>query len=192
MVAGLAALADKPGIDWIAILVSASDPEVLLDLSALAWFDDRVTAVSGLLIDDGELRWSGAQFLPGGGLLDPYVGQQFASGGYHGQLWCQRCVDVAAPVNVLIRASALVRVVAESAPDGPDALMTSLGLAAQERGELVAVTPHVQAALPPGSAGWLPVDRAGRLIGKPALALGSRWYDGRLEVERPYSRPGLA
>ena len=173
-------------------MISTSDGEALLDLSALAWFDERVIAVSGLLIDDGKLSWSGAQFMPGGRLFDPYVGQRFSGGGYHGQLWCQRCVDVAAPINVLIRASALVRVTADFAPDGPDALMTGLGLAAQERGELVAVTPHLQAPMPPGGASWLPVDRAGRLIGKAALTDGSRWYDGRLEVERPYCRPGLA
>ena len=116
------------------------------------------------------------------------------SGGYHGELWCQRCVDVPAPVNVLIRAAAITRAIAlnnDSAPRFPDYLMAMLGLDAHLRGEFIAITPHVQAA-PPKSLALPPLDRAGRLAGAAALERGSRWYDGRLEVEWPYKMPKMA
>jgi GT2 family glycosyltransferase len=184
----VAGMASKPGVDWLAILLSPQDQRGLIELSAIALFDPRVTAVSGLLTDkDGQtIRWSGGFFLPGGRIMDPYAGRPFAEGGYHGQLWCQRCVDVPAPVNLLVRTDAIRRVVARLDKDARlDDLMLILGLDAHERGDLIAVTPHLRAEMP--KATLLPLDRSGLLIGKSSLKTGSRWYDGRLNPDEPYS-----
>ena len=186
------AAAREPGVEWIAILLNPAEHAGLLELSAVAHFDPRVNAVCGLLVDDGVVSWSGGVFRPGGDLLDPYAGQTMASGGYHGLLWCQRCIDVAAPVNVLIRAAAVTRVAARSALSSADSLMAMIGLDAHERGEFVAVTPHLCAPSPNRSLILPPRDRCGLLVGNASLAEGSRWYDGRLEAERPYKMPGLA
>jgi hypothetical protein len=137
-----------------------------------------------------QVRWSGGLFLPGGRLFDPYAGTRFSEGDYHGQLWCQRVVDVVAPTNVLIRADALQRAAARLGVRDADALMTMLGLEAQENGNFVAVTPHLRVPAAPSSLAPLPLDRLGLLLGSNALAVGSRWYDGRLEAERPYAMPG--
>lgn len=187
---GLLALSRESGSEWIAILREPHDREALLLLSAVAAFDPRIAAVSGLLLKRGttEIMWSGGLFLPGGGVFDPYAGRLFAEGGYHGQLWCQRCVDIAAPVNVLLRTSVIARI-AERLTDGAgaDGLMVQIGIDAHERGDLVAVTPHLRAQdLRTQGGGILPLDRAGSALGSPALAAGSRWYDGRLSSRRPY------
>lgn len=188
--AGLLAAAGAPAVEWIAILLAPDDAQALLELSAVAWFDPRINAVCGLLVDDDRtVRWSGGLFLPGGRLFDPQAGQPFAAGGYHGELWCQHCVDVAAPVNVLIRAAALRRAAARPGVAGADGLMTMLGFDAHERGEFIAVTPHLRAPAPPPALVLPPLDRAGLLLGDPALRRGSRWYDGRLDSEKPYTMP---
>jgi hypothetical protein len=186
-------LAAASGAEWIAILVEIADEQTVRDLSAIALFEPRINAVCGVLIDDKRMvNWSGGLFLPYGGVFDPYNGQRFPGGGYHGELWCQRCIDVAAPVNVLIRATALRRVAALAGVTCADALMVMLGVDAHRRDELIAVTPHVQAPPPPKSVVLPPLDRAGLLTGTPALERGSRWYDERLEVERPYKMPEMA
>jgi glycosyltransferase involved in cell wall biosynthesis len=189
-VAGLVAAAKEPGVDWLAILLSPRDPRALLELSAVGWLDPRIVAVSGLLTEpDGPIvRWSGGLFLPGGRLFEPYAGKAFADGGYHGQLWCQRCVDVPAPVNVLIRATSLVQAAARMpASAGADGLMVMLGLIAHEHGNFVAVTPHLRDVHPPASIAMPPMDRHGVALGTRALERGSRWYDGRLGIDPPYS-----
>jgi hypothetical protein len=185
-VAGLLAAAGEN--EWLAVLLSPEDPRGLLELSALAWLEPRLAAVSGLLMaaDETTIRWSGGLFLPGGRLLDPYFGKSFAQSGYHGQLYCQRCVDVAAPVNLLVRTD-LLRNATERLPAdaGPDAVMAMLGLLAHEHNRLMAVTPLLRAKLPPNVP--LPLDRAGLLLGNPTLEKGSRWYDGRLSADEPYT-----
>ena len=114
-VCGLMAAASEGGAEWIAILVETGDEQTVLELSAIALFEPRINAVCGVLIDENRtVNWSGGLFLPRGRILDPYNGQPFPGGGYHGELWCQRCIDVAAPVNVLIRATAVRR--ASSSP----------------------------------------------------------------------------
>jgi hypothetical protein len=115
-----------------------------------------------------------------------------ATGGYHGQLWCQRCIDVAAPVNVLIRSAALARVAKRLGVSCADDLVAMLGLDAHERGDFVTVTPHLRAPSPNRALLLPPLDRSGLLLGYASLGEGSRWYDGRLEAERPYKMPGLA
>jgi hypothetical protein len=195
---GLAIEASDSDAEWLAILLEPTSEDVVLELSAVALFEPRINAVSGILIDGNRIvHWSGGFFLPHGRIFDPYNGRPFAEGGYHGELWCQRCVDVPAPVNVLIRAAAITRATAlnnGSYPDSADCLMATLGLDAHLRGEFIAITPHVQAAPPksPKSLALPPLDRAGRLAGAAALECGSRWYDGRLEVEWPYKMPKMA
>jgi glycosyltransferase involved in cell wall biosynthesis len=188
-IAALVAAASEPGVDWLAILLSPQDPRPLLELSAVACLDPRVLAVSGLLTDPGGdiLRWSGGLFLPGGRLFDPYAGKAFLGGGHHGQLWCQRCIDVAAPVNVLIRAKALVQAAVRTPESGgQDGLMVMLGLLAHEAREFIAVTPHLRDVLPPASLVMPPLDRHGLVLGTAALEQGSRWYDGRLSLDPVY------
>jgi hypothetical protein len=70
--------------------------------------------------------------------------------------------------------------------------MVMLGVDAHQRGELIAVTPHVKAPPPPKSVVLPPLDRAGLLAGAAALDRGSRWYDGRLEVEWSHKMPKMA
>ena len=188
-VADLVRAANGPGVEWLAILLSPPDPRSLLELSAIAWLDPRIVTVSGILMDrNGQtVRWSGGLFLPNGRLFDPYAGKPFSDGGHQGQLWCQRCIDVAAPVNVLIRAKRLVQAagrIPENA--GPDGLMVMLGLLAHEAGEFIAVTPHLQDIIPPASLVLPPLDRHGLLLGAAALERGSRWYDGRLSLDPVY------
>jgi hypothetical protein len=186
----LNAAASEPNVDWIAILLSPQDQRGPFELSAVGWLDPRIAAVSGLLTDvSGEIvRWSGGLFLPGGKIIDPYFGQRFSDGGYHGQLWCQRCVDIAAPVNLVIRRDALRRGMGRLKPtSGPDALMAMLGLDAHERGEFIAVTPHLRGTLPESLSAALPLDRGGLLSGAAALARGSRWYNGALSADDPYT-----
>jgi hypothetical protein len=190
---GLVAAASEGTAEWIAILAEAADERTVLDLSAIALFEPRINAACGVLLDDNRVvNWSGGFFLPYGRVFDPYNGQPFSGGGYHGELWCQRCIDVAAPVNVLIRVAALRRVAALNGVTCADALMVMLGLDAHQRSELIAVTPHVQAPPPPKSVVLPPLDRAGLLADTPGLDCGSRWYDKRLEVERPYKMPNMA
>jgi GT2 family glycosyltransferase/SAM-dependent methyltransferase len=190
-VSGLRTAAEGAGLKWIAILQDLDSQRALRHLSAPALFDSRVNAVCGVLLDKEDLvRWSGGLFLPGGGLFDPQAGLPIAGGGYRGMLSCQRCIDVAAPVNVLIRAEAIIRVVDRFAVVDADGLMVAIGLDAAERGELVSVTPHLTAVaghdmMPP------PADRRGVVLNNPSLQDGSRWYDGRLEVERPFMMPGF-
>ncbi len=191
--AGLLTCAENPNVTWIAILASGDRETAALELSAPAWLDPRIVAVGGLLMNpDNSVCWSGGLFLPGGRVFDPYNGQPFATGGYHGQLWSQRCVDVVAPVNVLIRVDALRRAAERPGVRDPDSLMTMLGVEAQERGTFIAVTPHLRAQASRQAAVCMPLDRGGLLLDLPALALGSRWYNGCLEVERPYVMPYMA
>jgi hypothetical protein len=70
--------------------------------------------------------------------------------------------------------------------------MVALGLDAHERGDMIAVTPHLQASAALKSLVLPPLDRAGLLEGAVTLERGSRWYDGRLEWERPYKMPEMA
>ena len=189
--AGLKTAAAQDGVEWVALLLGdeMEQGRSLRELSAPALFDKRVNLVSGVLLDSDVVQWSGGLFLPGGRVFDPQAGQAMATGGYQNLLSCQRCVDVGAPVNVLFRAAAILRVLDGFDIKDADGLMVALGLDAHERAEFVCVTPHVRAAAPRGF-GKPPADRRGLALDRPSLVSGSRWYDGRLEVERPYQMPG--
>ena len=187
--AGLRSALKQRDVAWIAILTKVDNMQGLLALSGVARLDDRVRAVSGLVLDgkSGALRWSGGLFASGGIILDPYAGRQMSEGGYHGQLWCQRCVDVAAPINVLIRADSLyeaLEVLDEEA--GPDGLMTTLGVLAQEAGAFIAVTPHLLWADELRNMFPIPNDRRGALVGDVRLVNGGRWYNPKLNIDRVY------
>ncbi len=191
----LVTIANRAGVEWLAILLSPRDPHPLLELSAVGWLDPRIAAVSGVLTDGAGrvVRWSGGLFLPGGRLFDPYAGKPLSDGGHHGLLCCQRAIDVPAPVNVLIRAKALVQAAALT-PEGAgsDCLMVMLGLLAHEGGDIIAVTPHLRDVLPPGALALPPIDRHGLLLGAAAVERGSRWYDGRLGTDPAFGVLGLA
>ena len=189
-VRGLRTAAVKSGSHWIAILLEPHSQSDLRHLSAPALFDRRVNAVCGILLDGNDLvHWSGGVFLPGGRVFDPHAGQPIASGGYRGLLSCQRCIDVAAPVNVLVRSEAIIRVADRFAELDADGFMVAIGLDAAERGELVAVTPILTAF---ASRDMLPpADRQGLVLSNELLQGGSRWYDGRLEIERPFTMPAF-
>lgn len=186
---GLVATARDNNCEWVAVLNKPDDLDALRELSAIALFEPRILAVSGLLLSNDEtIRWSGGVFLPDGRVLDPYYKLPLAAGGDHGRLWCQRCVDFAAPANVLIRASVLREIGENQSCANAEELMVEIGRLAHENGKLVAITPHVLGQ----SDIALPIDRAGRLKSWPGVTHGSRWYDGRLEYDRPYKMPGLA
>ena len=189
-VSGLRAAAEESGLEWIAILLEPDNQDALRYLSAPALFDQRVNAVCGVLLsEEGLVRWSGGVFLPGGRLFDPHAGLPIASGRYHDMLSCQRCIDVAAAVNVLIRTDTIIRVVKRFGVMDADGLMVTIGLDAAERGELISVTPQLTTVADRMIAP--PADRRGLVLDHPSLRDGSRWYDGRLEVDRPFMMPGF-
>jgi hypothetical protein len=188
-IGGLAAIAAETDVEWLAVMLSPADSRGLLELSAIAWLDPRVVAVSGLITeaDNTTIRWSGGMFLPGGGVMDPYRGQSFATTSYHGQLHCQRCVDVPSPINLLIRADSVIKAAAQLPSDAsPDAVVTMLGLVAHEENRLVAATPLVRDKLPPQFSFSLPSAAQHKAFAR-ALENGSRWYDGRLSADVPYT-----
>jgi GT2 family glycosyltransferase len=189
-VSGLRAAAEEPGFEWIAVLLDPRNQRALRDLSAPALFDRQINAVCGVLLDEnGLVEWSGGVFLPGGRLFDPHAGLPITRRGYHEMLSCQRCIDVAAAVNVLIRTDTIIRVVDRFGVVDADGLMVAIGLDAAERGELISVTPHLTAVVDRMMAP--PADRRGIVLNHPSLQNGSRWYDGRLEVDRPFMMPGF-
>ncbi|MEM5422991.1 glycosyltransferase [Paraburkholderia ferrariae] len=188
----LRAVVNEPDTEWVAVLLDGDRERALCELSAAPRFDDRVNAVCGVLVDDsGVLRWSGGVFLPGGRIFDPNIGRTPQSCVYPKMAASQRCIDVAVPVNVMIRVDALARALQRFTVVDADDLMVALGLDAAERGEFISVTPYVSSVAPSGLPCFC-ADRRGLVLNHPSLKDGSRWYDGRLEVERPYHMPGCA
>lgn len=121
--------AEEPSFEWIAVLLDPRNQRALRDLSAPALFDRQINAVCGVLLDEnGLVEWSGGVFLPGGRLFDPHAGLPITRRGYHEMLSCQRCIDVAAAVNVLIRTDTIIRVVDRFGVVDADGLMVAIGL----------------------------------------------------------------
>ncbi|WP_321936407.1 glycosyltransferase [Paraburkholderia sp. J8-2] len=188
----LLAVVNEPDTEWVAVLLDGDRERTLCELSAVPQFDNRVNAVCGVLMNDsGALCWAGGVFLPGGRIFDPNIVRTLQSCVYPKMVDSQRCIDVAAPVNVMIRLDALARALHRFPIVDADDLMVALGLDAAERGELISVTPHVRAIVPSGLPSTC-ADRRGLVLNHPSLTDGSRWYNGRLEVERPYHMPGCA
>lgn len=188
----LRAIVNEPDTEWVAILLDGDQERTLRELSAASRFENRVNAVCGLLVNrSGQLHWSGGVFLPEGRLFDPNARRSLQNCAYPEMAASQRCIDVAAPVNVMIRLDALARALHRFPVVDADGLMVALGLDAAERGEFISVTPHVS-AIAPSTLPSVCADRRGLALNHPSLKNGSRWYDGRLEVERPYHMPGCA
>ena len=163
------------GAEWIALLAPGGEDDALLVLSAPTFLDRRIKVVgSNVVTATGSLVWSGG-FFADGQIVEPAAGQDPSGGGYHGQLYCQRCVDVVAPINVLIEANVL-RETLKAMPEDIAAgeLMIALGLAAAKKGWFVATTPWVETPLHERDRGMLPFDRRGQLRNEP-LAQSSRW-----------------
>ena len=193
------AVAREDGAEWLAILAEGADREaVVRNLFAVALLSPRLAAVSGIVLEQEttRVRWGGACFYPGGLLVDPYGGADFAeTSGYHGQLYCQRCVDVVAPVNVLIRKDALRRVLSSDRTFTFPNLMVALGRDAAENDGLVAVTPHVTCQV---GKDWIAPVRLADPDGQWRPA-SSRWYGPELPyltgeaygiVDQPGAGPG--
>lgn len=174
---------------WIAILLQPeASVEALLHLSAPARLDSRVVAVSGVLLDGSGTRvaWSGGLFTQDGGLLDPYAGGALSNAGYHGQFYCQRCIDVPSPVDLLVRTDVLNKaLVAAGNTADLDAILICLALEIHAAGQFAVTTPHLRGQRPSSWPLPLPLDRKG-LVARAAPPLVSRWY-GALSPEMPYS-----
>jgi len=176
------AVAAASEAEWIAIVADQSpEGDVLRGLFAVSLLDKRVSVVSGIVRDAEEkgVRWAGGFFMPGGLIFDPYSGTDFSRSGYHGQLYCQRCVDVAAPMNVLIRKDILHRVLLKLGPRiTSQKLVVALGLDAAANDELVCVTPHVECFV---RKSWIgPFDDQGLLKEAEIGLTQSRWYNSEL------------
>jgi hypothetical protein len=174
------AIGDNQTAAWIAILDPECDRKsVLSNLFALTLFEQRVVAAGGIVCDEkGEVvKWSGGLFASNKTVFDPYLDHPLGDSGYHGQLYCQRCVDVLAPINLLIRKETVHEVLKKFEFSRFESFTVALGIEAALSGSLVAVTPHVRFSAPSISNIQLPDDREGLLERAviDARCLG-RWY----------------
>jgi len=181
------------GDGWLALLSSEDKQEReenLLALSAIAHWDERVGVVGGVLVkEEGRVLWSGGVFTAAG-VVDPFLDEEWVAGGYHGALYCQRCVDVVAPADVLVRKDRLRDALNAidhgniSATAGN--IMIILGMLAQRSGWLIAVSPYVKRN-PSRSEGFLvPLDRHGIALGSEQPSAYSRWYGSHLDPSLPF------
>jgi GT2 family glycosyltransferase len=179
----LASAQTVDGPEWIAILTEASDREgVLSRLFEVALFDSDVVVVSGIVINNNgqTVYWSGGMFTSENTVMDLYFGRPFSESGYHGQLYCQRCVDVAAPVNVLLRKEFVRRTMAKFGTADYMSFLVALGIEAALLHKYVAVTPHVRHVMSESEVCPLPDDR-GDLLGKMSgFGVIGRWYNPSL------------
>jgi glycosyltransferase involved in cell wall biosynthesis len=170
---------------WVAFTLS-DDPATLCKLSAPAFIDQRVAAVCGILLsqDGSRIEWSGG-FFTEKTIFDPYVGQPFNEG-YHGQLKCQRCVDVPGGGDLLVRSDVL-RKVADQLEDQStlDEFLVRLALFIHQNSLLCVVTPHVQSLQPTSSRLQVPLDRTS-LIPRGGAMPASRWYNPELSDVAAY------
>lgn len=173
---------------WVAVLFSPKELSALTKLSAPAIFEKKVAAVSGYLADRSgkKLVWTGGSLGSNGVIVDPGIGQPLGSGGYHGQILCQRCVDVLAPADLLVRtdmaAAALKKMTAANAPED---FLIYLTMELNSRKLLAAVVPQLVNQLPADWALPLPVDRSGLL---PAAGLAETgWLHPLRQILAPES-----
>lgn len=132
-----------------------------LELSVPVHLDSSVKLVgSALLNDKGEIVWAGGLLDDEKNIIEPSSGMDPRQGGYHGQLYCQRFVDVVAGGNVLIGADILREALDASGEEiHAERLMVLLSLIARRRGWLIATTPHLEAVLPQEMKPIIPLDR---------------------------------
>jgi hypothetical protein len=150
---------------YVLLLLDGTDEEVAaLELSVPIHLDPNIKLVGSTLLDrDGKIAWAGG-LMEGGNVLEPSIGTDPRGGGYHGQLYCQRLVDVVAGANALITSDMLATAL-DRLGDGvtADTLMVMLALIAREEGWRVATTPRLEVTLPPAMRSIIPVDRAAQL-----------------------------
>ncbi|QEE39032.1 MULTISPECIES: glycosyltransferase [unclassified Methylobacterium] len=183
---------------WVALLTS-QDPVVrdtdLLALSAAAHWEKRVGVVGGLLSrSDGQVAWSGGVFTEAG-VIDLHQGAPIADGGYHGALYCQRCVDVAPLLDVVIRSDRLVTALDLMERSGTSvnasSLAVVLGFLADRDGWLIAVTPYVNFVIERPFHDLMPLDRERMTLKEPYCATRSRWYGEQLKALPLYEPIGF-
>jgi hypothetical protein len=171
------------GPEWIAILADADDrDEILSRLFEVALFAADIVVVSGIIIDkDGQtVRWSGGVFTSEDITVDLYFGTRFSESGYHGQLYCQRCVDVAAPINILLRKDFVRQTLVKFDITDYLSLLVALGIEAALSGKYIAITPHARHVVSDRGECPQPVDRAGLLDKMSGLGAICRWYNPKL------------
>jgi len=156
----------------------------LSELFAITTLDSDVVAASGIVCDEDSERvqWSGGIFTSENTILEPYIGGPLSESGYHGQLYCQRCVDVAAPTNFIVRRDFLKRVLRKFKMTRYESLMVSLGIEAALSKKYIATTPHIKYHIPRGERFPIPDDREGLLerVEKPEHL--NRWYNVNLAI----------
>jgi len=171
----LQAACDRAGADgWVMVLLQETDSRMALrEFSAVAHVSPSIAMVGSMILDSvGNVAWCGGTLVRDG-VVDHGVGYDPLGGGYYGELYCQRYVDVVAGANFIVHARHLAAAL-ERLPSGvtADALMIELALAARREGWKIAVTPHVRAQAPRDLRFILPVDRDGR-VRESGLALAS-------------------
>ncbi|MGX9981111.1 glycosyltransferase [Methylobacterium fujisawaense] len=174
--------------EWVALLTGqepGGSELNLLALSAVAHWEKRVGVVSGLLSrSNGKVAWSGGVFTETG-VIDLHQGASIADGGYHGALYCQRCVDVAPMLDVLIRSekldSALDLMEKNGTPVTANSLSLVLGFLADRDGWLIAVTPYVSFVIERSLHDLIPLDRERLAMDETYRVKRSRWYGEHLK-----------
>lgn len=145
--------------DWLLFnLTSTAPADAARAFSALIHWNSEVMGVSGLLSDaSGDtILWGGAD-LEDGELVHRHDGSSLTSGGYHGQLFCQRRVDVMAPYNMALRRDLIEALLEEGAWRlGPPDFMMAAGRVAASREGFLTITPHVLDEIPQSLRRQLP------------------------------------
>ncbi len=181
-------LVDKAfGSAFVHISSSGSVNTTQAALAAPILFDERVLACSGLIKTDKErIAWSGGFVLGVGLVHDPYIGAEASDSGYHGQLFCQRRVDVPSPIEMLVRSDILSLALQQIDPKEltPDKLAIHIALQVNTARGFCVTTPHV--VFYPGArvAEFVPLDRAQAL--RNAGFEPSNLYNPQLSRELAY------
>lgn len=137
--------------DWFLFTLRSTEfEEVASAFAALAFWDRRVAGVSSLLTDSSRevVEWGGAA-RDGDSLVDRHYGVTLSSGGYSGQLFCQRCIDVMAPFNMALRRDLLEGMLEDGRGEyeAPQFMLAVTDLA-QRMGLLLTITPHILDSVP--------------------------------------------
>ena len=115
----------------------------LQELAGIVNGFDNVAVAGGRIFDSEErLLWAGGFFGVDGFLSCPDIGTRIDNSGYHGTLYCQRCVDGVSLLLWTAKRNFLVNLFTELSLDfSSGALATYLACFARTRKELVAYTP---------------------------------------------------
>lgn len=115
----------------------------LQELVGLVHGFDPVVMAGGRIVDNENcLLWAGGFFGIDGFLSCPDIGREVNDSGYHGMLYCQRCVDGVSPLLWTIKREFLLDLFTSLSADFSfAALATYLACFAYSRKDLVAYTP---------------------------------------------------